>query len=85
VKGDHYLVVWDKVCTPKVWGGFGIPNLRMMNVALRTTWLWLQRVDDSKLWKELNIQVPQLAMHLFEGATFSVLGDGASNLFWSDR
>jgi hypothetical protein len=41
VKGDHCLVVWDKVCTPKKWGGLGIPNLKMMNVALRTRWLWL--------------------------------------------
>ncbi|KAM0911172.1 hypothetical protein ACQ4PT_013675 [Festuca glaucescens] len=85
VKGGHCLVAWDKVCTPKEWGGLGIPNLRMMNVALRTRWLWLQRVDDSKPWKELNIQVPQLARQLFEGATYSVLRDGASTLFWTDR
>jgi hypothetical protein len=85
VKGGHYLVAWDKVCTPKEWGGLGIPNLRVTNVALRTRWLWLQRVDESKPWKELNIQVPQLARHLFEGANFSVLGYGSSTLFWSDR
>jgi hypothetical protein len=85
VKGGHCLVAWDKVCTPKKWGGLGIPNLRMMNVALRTRWLWLQRVDESKPWKELNIQVPQLARQLFEGATYSVLGDGESTFFWSDR
>jgi hypothetical protein len=85
VKGGHCLVAWDKVCTPKAWGGLGIPNLRMMNVALRTRWLWLQRVDVSKPWKELNIQVPKLAKHLFEGATYSVVGDGASTLFWLDN
>lgn len=55
-----------------------------MNVVLRTRWLWLQRVDESKPRKELNIQVPQLARHLFEGSTFSVLGDGASTFFCSD-
>jgi hypothetical protein len=85
VKGGHCLVAWDKVCTPKAWGGLGIPNLRMMNVALRTRWLWLQRVDDTKPWKELNIQVPKLAKHLFEGATHSVVGDGASTFFWTDN
>jgi hypothetical protein len=42
VKGGHCLVVWDKVCTPKKWGGLGIPNFKMMNVALKTRWLWLQ-------------------------------------------
>jgi hypothetical protein len=76
-------VAWDKVCTTKKWGGLGIPNLKMMNVAPRTRWLWLQRLDESKPWKELN-KVPQLVRHLFEGATFSVLGGGASTLFWSD-
>jgi hypothetical protein len=84
VKGGHCLVVWDKVCTPKKWGGLGIPNFKMMNVALKTRWLWLQGVDESKPWKELNIQVPQPARHLFEGATFSSLGYGVSTLFWSD-
>ncbi|KAM0878408.1 hypothetical protein ACQ4PT_034897 [Festuca glaucescens] len=57
----------------------------MMNVALRARWLWLQRVDDSKPWKELNIQVPQMVRQLFEGATYSVLGNGASTFFWTDR
>jgi hypothetical protein len=66
-------------------GGLGIPNLRFMNIALRARWLWLQRVDDSKPWKEFNIQVPQVVRHLFEGATSSILGDGASTFFWTDR
>jgi hypothetical protein len=57
----------------------------MMNVALRARWLWLQRVDDSKPWKELNIQVPQMVRQLFEGATYSVMGDRASTFFRTDR
>jgi hypothetical protein len=69
VKGGHCLVMWNRVCAPKEWGGFGIPNLSMINIARRTTWLWLQQVDDSKRWKELNNQVPQMARQLFEGAT----------------
>jgi hypothetical protein len=85
VKGGHCLVAWDKVCAPKDWRGLGIPNLRYMNIALRARWLWLQRVDDSKPWKELNIQVPHVVRQLFEGSTYSVLGDGASTFFWTDR
>jgi hypothetical protein len=85
VKGGHRLVAWDKVCTPKEWGGLGIPNLRYLNIALRARWLWLQRMDDSKPWKELNIQVPLAVRQLFEGATYSVLGNGASTFFWTDR
>jgi hypothetical protein len=84
VKGGHCLVAWDNVCAPKEWGGLGIPNIRMMNLALRTRWLWLQRTDVSKPWKELNIQVPKMARQLFEGATYSVMGDGASTFFWTD-
>ncbi|KAM0918372.1 hypothetical protein ACQ4PT_008930 [Festuca glaucescens] len=85
VKGGHCLVAWNKVCAPKDWGGLGIPNLRLMNIALRARWLWLHRVDDSKPWKELNIQVPQVVRQLFEGATYSVLGNGASTFFWTDQ
>jgi hypothetical protein len=85
VKGGHCSVAWDRVCTPKEWGGLGIPNIRMMNLALRTRWLWLQRTEDSKPWKELNIQVPKMARQLFEGATYSVLGDGANTFFWTDN
>ena len=85
VKGGDCLVAWDKVCAPKEWGGLGVPNIKMMNLALRTRWLWLQRMDDSKPWKELNIQVPKMARQLFEGATYSVLGDGASTFFWTDN
>jgi hypothetical protein len=78
VKGGHCFVAWDKVCAPEDWGGLGIPNLR-------ARWLWLQRVDDLKPWKELNIQVPHVVRQLFERATYSVLGDGASTFFWTDR
>jgi hypothetical protein len=78
-------VAWDKVCAPKEWGGLGVPNLKMMNLAMKTRWLWLQRVGDSKPWKELNIQVPKMARQLFEGATYSVLGDVANTFFWTDN
>jgi hypothetical protein len=39
--GSHCLVAWDRVCMPKELGGLGIINLRKMNIALRTHWLWL--------------------------------------------
>jgi hypothetical protein len=67
VKGGHCLVAWNKVCTLKEWGGLGIPNLRMMNMALRARWLWLQRVDNTRPWSEFNIQVPSMVRQIFEG------------------
>ncbi|KAM0899440.1 hypothetical protein ACQ4PT_021303 [Festuca glaucescens] len=84
-KGGHCLVAWNKVCAPKEWGGLGIPNLRMMNMALRARWLWLQRVDNTRPWSEFNIQVPSMVRQIFEGATYSVIGDGKSTFFWTDK
>jgi hypothetical protein len=81
VHGGHCLVASDKVCMPKELGGLGIPNLRLMNMALGKRWLWLKPVDDSKPWKEFDIQVPALAQQIFDAATSSILGDRESTFF----
>jgi hypothetical protein len=47
VHGGRCLVAWDRVCMSKEFGGLGIPNLPKMNLALRTRWLWLSRVEAS--------------------------------------
>jgi hypothetical protein len=83
--GGHCLVAWDRVCMPKELGGLGILNLQRMNIALRARWLWLSRVEASRSWKEFDIRVPALVIEVFEAATSSVLGDGASTFFWIDR
>jgi hypothetical protein len=83
--GGHCLVAWDRVCMPKELGGLGIINLRKMNIALRTRWLWLSRVEASRPWKEFDIQVPPMVTAVFEAATSSVVGDGASTFFWLDK
>jgi hypothetical protein len=38
VHGGHCLVVWEEVTTLKCFGGLGIPNLRLLNLALRCRW-----------------------------------------------
>jgi hypothetical protein len=83
--GGHCLVAWDRVCMPKELGGLGILNLRRMNIVLRARWLWLSRMEASRPWKEFDIRVPALVIEVFEAATSSVLGDGASTFFWIDR
>jgi hypothetical protein len=70
---------------PKELKGLGIINLRKMNLALRVRWLWLSRVEASRPWKEFEIQVPPMVMEIFEAATSSIVGDGASTLFWLDK
>ncbi|KAM0877188.1 hypothetical protein ACQ4PT_035681 [Festuca glaucescens] len=39
--GGCCVVAWRLVCQPKSLGGLGLHNLRMMNNALRTRWLWM--------------------------------------------
>jgi hypothetical protein len=51
------MVAWDKVASSKALGGLGIPNLRLLNLALRCRWAWLQKVDPSKAWAEFNSQL----------------------------
>jgi hypothetical protein len=41
ISGGHCLVAWDKVTSPKRCGSLGLPNLHLLNVALRCRWAWL--------------------------------------------
>jgi hypothetical protein len=70
---------------PKELGGLGIINLRKMNIALRARWLWLSQVEASRPWREFDIQVPPMVTEVFEAATSSMVGDGASTFFWLDK
>jgi hypothetical protein len=36
-------VALDQVAYPKYYGGLGIPNLQLLNLALRCHWVWLQK------------------------------------------
>jgi hypothetical protein len=83
--GGHCLVAWDQVCMPKELGRLGIIILRKMNIALKTRWLWLSRVEASRSWREFGIQVPPIVTKVFKAAASSVVGDGASTFFWLDK
>ncbi|KAM0860928.1 hypothetical protein ACQ4PT_046225 [Festuca glaucescens] len=83
-RGGSCAVAWHLVCQPKSLGGLGLHNLRWLNVALRTRWLWLQRTDGSKPWLGLNVQVCREAHALFNASVQIEVGDGASILFWED-
>jgi hypothetical protein len=76
VNGGHCLVAWDKVTTPKCFGGLGIPNLRLLNFALCCRWVWLQWTDPTKAWAEFDLQLPRTSLALFDAATLVQLGDG---------
>jgi hypothetical protein len=84
MKGGHCLIVWQKLTRPKELGGMGISNLQHLNWALRIRWLWLQK-KASLAMGMLSDSGKQGCPKIFYVAAASVVGDGASTLFWRDR
>jgi hypothetical protein len=82
--GGCCAVAWDLVCQPKELGGLGFHNLRLLNTALRTRWLWFQRMGDAKPWSGLDIAVSKDTRALFNASVSVSVGDGSSILFWVD-
>ena len=80
VAGGRCKVAWTIVCRPKELGGLGIADLTRAGVALRTRWLWKERVAGIAT----NTK-DTAALALFQAATVFTVGDGRSTLFWTDR
>jgi hypothetical protein len=68
------LVAWHVVCTPKHGGGMGMHNMRIMNLALRYRWRWLEMNADGKHWAELPIEIKKTE-NVFMAAMRCNLGD----------
>ena len=83
-KGGCCAVAWHLVCQPKSLGGLGLRNLRLLNVALRTRWLWLQRSDASRPWAGLEIPAMGDTVSLFNASVCIKVGDGSAVRFWED-
>lgn len=85
-RGGHCLVSWQAVCSPQnLAGRLGIPNLRLLNIALQVRWGWLQKSDSERPWSEFNIQIPNLATEVCSAATVVVVRNGNRASFWRDR
>jgi hypothetical protein len=85
VKGGHCVVSWTRVCRPLCLGGLGIHNLEILGWALSLRWLWLYKTQPDKPWAEFDIQVHPNVVALFSASVCSIVGDGSTTLFWSDR
>lgn len=66
-------------------GGLGVRNANLVSTALQLRWPWLQRSEPSKPWASFRIRFNPLVLVLFRQACTSVVGDGRSTLFWTDR
>jgi hypothetical protein len=52
-KRKYHMVDWASVCKPKAFGGLGILNTRLMNIALMLKWIWKIYQGDAGLWADL--------------------------------
>ena len=66
-------------------GGLGIHNLEVMGWALQMRWLWLEKTGAARPWAGLEIPVYPNAVAMFVVATKSLVGNGRTTCFWTDR
>ena len=77
IKRKYHLVKWAAVCRPKKFGGLGILNSKLMNVALLAKWWWRLTQDESGLWAKL------LKAKYFPNGNFFE-GRARCSPFWND-
>jgi len=83
--GGSCLVSRENVQQPIQFGGLGIHNFEQLGWTLCIRWLWFEKTDASCSWAGLPTQVPHNAKALFDIAVDSIVGNGETIKFWSDR
>ncbi|WJX75435.1 hypothetical protein P8452_58969 [Trifolium repens] len=48
-------VKWADICKPKLEGGLGIHNLRLINLSLLAKWRWKLLMDGDEMWKRITV------------------------------
>jgi hypothetical protein len=74
--GGKWLVAWSHVQCPLHLGGLGVLDMRLMGIALRVRWLWLQHADIGRSWSAQPVSTDQQTKAFFKASTSFVLGDG---------
>jgi hypothetical protein len=83
-QGGKCVVAWNSVQRPLYLGGLGIPDFRVMGLALRLCWLSLQRCDSSRPWAELPMATDIVSKAFFRASVTCLVGNGECTLFWED-
>ncbi|KAK1646353.1 hypothetical protein QYE76_064158 [Lolium multiflorum] len=66
-KRKYHMVDWATVCKPKAFGGLGILNTKLMNIALMLKWIWKLYQDAEGLWADIIRAKYLRGRDLFDG------------------
>jgi hypothetical protein len=79
------MVSWNIVHRPKNLGGLGVLDLSKFNRALRLRWQWQQRTEPEKPRSHLKLDINEIDAALFRACTTTVIVNGTSTSFSTDR
>jgi hypothetical protein len=84
VQNSKCMVAWSGVQRPLHLGGLGVLDLRLLGLALRVRWLWLERVEPSCPCAAFLVGANKATTTFFKASISLVLGNGNAFLFWTD-
>ena len=82
--GGACKVAWPIVTSPHELGGLGIPDLRVLRLALRLRWEWKRRESPEEAWAQLPAPAEHTVALMFQASTTFSVGNGERALFWTD-
>lgn len=83
--GAHCAINWQRLCSPKKYGGLGIKNLTAYSRALRLRWAWHSWKSPNRPWVGSSLPCSKQDLALFHASTTITLGNGHTAKFWSSR
>ncbi|KAJ3688101.1 hypothetical protein LUZ61_017265 [Rhynchospora tenuis] len=79
-KRAMHLLSWDRVCLPKSFGGFGLLNLKLKNIALLLRWWWRLYNNPHTLWTEFA----RLLFAKQDPSIPPIAWNATGSFFWKD-
>ena len=69
-------VAWTSVCSPRIYGGLGLLDLRTLGFALRLRWEWQRHQPNAPAWSQLPSNDGLIVREMMVASTSVELGDG---------